>query len=172
MLNFKTKQQLMSYTSKMKKNLQDGELASLETEKKMLVWRDNNWCEVQTEGHSNVQMTMYEINKQIMAQLPAHNEEDLKKDADVINEFYDIDKSEFYMLLCKEQSYYTILRRKDASGRLGSITTDLLIEIGHSILSVENVDNAEIEIWSKDSNDEVWCLHLFNYEAGVVDFGE
>lgn len=63
MLNFKTKQQLMSYTSKMKKNLNDGELASLETEKKMLVWRDNGWHEVKTEGHSNVQMTMFELNK-------------------------------------------------------------------------------------------------------------
>lgn len=172
MLEFKNKQQLMGYTSRMKQNLHEGELASLEKERKMFVWRDNNWSELKTEGHSNVQMTMYEINKQIISQLSPHTEEQIKQDINIINDFYNIDKSNYYMLLCKEQSYYTVLVKSDTSDRLGATVIDLLIEIDHSILSVENVNNAEVEIWSKDKQDKIWCLHLFNYEVGIVEFGE
>lgn len=172
MLEFKNKQQLMGYTSKMKKTLKDGELAHLEKEEKMFVWKDDNWSELKTEGHSNVQMTMYEVNKQIMSQLPGHNKDEIKKDIETINKFYEVEKSSFYMLLCKEESYYTVLKRNnDTSDRLGPTVIDLLIEIDHSILSVENLNNAEVEIWSRDKEDNIWCSHLFNYDIGVVDFG-
>lgn len=170
MLEFNNKQQLMKYTSKMKHRLEEGETCALKQEKKTYVWKEGAWEEVKLQLDSNVKMTMYELNEQLIQQLPNYTEKQLQEGVEVINKFYEIDKADYYMLLCKEHSYFTILRKDDTSARLGSIIAELLNEMDLSIRSVENLNNSEIEIWCADSNN-IWCLHLFNYDRGIVNFG-
>jgi hypothetical protein len=77
------------------------------------------------------------------------------------------------MLLCKEMSYYTVFEKD-------FLEYDCL-SLGHGVIEcLDNVgtihgidDNGEgaLEIWVKTSDEEVYCMLLFNYDVGVVKVG-
>ena len=54
-------------------------------------------------------MSLYDLNKNIISQLPSLGEEDIERIKNEINTFDDDNKNLHYMLLCNELHYYTIL---------------------------------------------------------------
>ena len=77
------------------------------------------------------------------------------------------------MLLCKEQSYFTILELhpvfENEFRTLSSAVLTLCRELGNIKNIYENTAG-DIDIWLQKDED-MWCLHLFAYDMGVVTFG-
>ena len=82
-----------------------------------------------------------------------------------INEFSDKNKGKYYMLLCKEISYYTVFEKD-------FLEYDCL-SLGHGVIEcLDNVgtihgidDNGEGEIWVK--TEEVYCMLLDVVKVGL-----
>lgn len=171
MLEFKTENQLKSYTRHSKDRLEQGETAHVESTNKIYVFNEE-WTEVKTQGESNINMTMYEINEQLIKQLPDLTEEQIQEKKKDIIDFYTKKDSKVYMLLCKEHSYFTVflleLTLEDYDTLENEIINCVLFNGAHTIRSIENIDDYELEIWAADRNNEIWCYHLFDYTDGFI----
>ena len=121
--------------------------------------------------NSNVVMNMYEINQQIISQLPDHTEEQLQKDIEIINEFDKTQKTNSYLLLCKEISYFTGFVREDSNKEsLGEVVVDCIKYVG-KIKDIDNSNPVYLDIWFTTKSGVTHCMHLFDFQYGIVGFG-
>lgn len=126
------------------------------------------------KGKSEVSMSLYEINQNLISQLPAYTNEqnnDLENRINGWEDKYVI--NQYFMLLCNDLHYYTILHRGDHQNadfsNLGQSIIRLLLESGYIIHSDEILDD-HCEIWA--TNDEgTYAFMLFPYDQGVVTYG-
>lgn len=112
-------------------------------------------------------MSLYDMNKQIVSQLPDFTDEDLNAKYDLINEF---GKGKTWcMLHGRELNYYTVFHNieKDAEETFAMAVIDCCRYIGH-IKSIDLTENGTIEIWTMNG-DEATVLYLFDYEMGVIE---
>lgn len=134
-----------------------------------MVWTNGGWNTVKSEN-SGINMGLYEMNKQIISQLPKLTEAELFDRDLLINTLHAKFNNEFYMLYGKEISYFTLFRIFD-SIRFGNEVIDCLNNVG----DIKAIDFTEaqdaIEIWIQDE-DGPTCLYLFPYDSGVVQVGE
>ena len=145
----------------------DGEVMQNSTDGKFYVWKDENWHEVKMEN-SGFEMGLYEMNKQIIAQLPTIT--DLAEKEEVINKLHQNWGNYYYMLYGKENSYFTLFEM-GAANQFGLTVIDCLKSIGPiKAIDLTELEDA-VEIWVV-SNDEPTCLYLFPYDNGVVKVGE
>ena len=148
---------------------QVGEVVQDATTGKFMVWTNEGWNTVKTEN-SGINMGLYEMNKQIISQLPKLTEAELFDRDLLINTLHAKFNNEFYMLYGKEISYFTLFRIFD-SIRFGNEVIDCLNNVG----DIKAIDFTEaqdtIEIWIQDE-DGPTCLYLFPYDSGVVQVGE
>ena len=123
-------------------------------------------------------MDLYEMNKNMVRQLPKLEitDEVLK----TIDKLHDMYNAHYYMLLCNDMKYYTILKPTTAwamspitQDSFGITVIDCLNYVGE-IKSIDFVhDNTAIEIWIEHKNDKeggIYCMYLFPYDEGVVEF--
>ena len=138
----------------------------------LYVYKDGEYYPIEDQK-IDTGMSVYELNKQGYAQLLPYDETQIQDAITWINEFSDKNKGKYYMLLCKEMSYYTVFEKD-------FLEYDCL-SLGHGVIEcLDNVgtihgidDNGEgaLEIWVKTSDEEVYCMLLFNYDVGVVKVG-
>lgn len=170
MLEFKTENQLKSYTRHSKDRLEQGETAHVENTNKIYIF-NKEWTEIKTQGESNINMTVYEINEQLIKQLPDLTDEQIQKKKEEIRDFYLKKETKVYMLLCKEHSYFTVfLLEKDNQYNTmeEEVIACVLYGDNHKIRSIDNIDDNEIEIWAIDEDNAAWCYHLFDYQEGLI----
>lgn len=173
MLEFKTENQLKSYTQHCRDRIEQGETAHVEKTNKIYVF-NNEWTEVKVDGDSNIHMTVYEINEQLIKQLPDLTEEQIQEKKQIIIDFYTQKDTNVYMLLCKEHSYFTVFLLEDKwslknyESLEDEVINCVLFNGAHTIRSIENIDNNELEIWAADKDNEIWCYHLFDYAEGFI----
>lgn len=175
MLKFKTENQLKSYTQHCKDRIEQGETAHVESSNKIYVF-NNEWVEIKVDSDSNIKMTMYEINEQLIKQLPDLTDEQIQEKKKDIIDFYKQKETNVYMLLCKEHSYFTVFLLEDVlSNKYDKLENEIidcvLFSGAHTIRSIENIDDNELEIWAADQNNEIWCYHLFDYTEGFIVCG-
>jgi hypothetical protein len=116
---------------------------------------------------ANISMTAYELNKQIITQLPNINNEDMVRGLEEINEFIDEMKNVYYMLLCKELSYYTVFVHTGLSGeRLCDVVVECAGNVG-CVKSIERNEHGAIEIWVS-KNEDSYAMYFFPYDGGIV----
>ena len=130
--------------------------------------RSNNLQKAKMKG--DVSMSLFDINAQLISQLPAHDAVQLEEDVLKIDEFDTKTNSNYYMLLCKEASYYTLfttIGEPEDEKSFGEIVIECATALGE-IHSVENIEDNEIELWVVNGENETRCLHLFDYARGVV----
>ena len=138
----------------------------------LYVYKDGKYYPIEDQK-IDTGMSLYDLNKQGYAQLLPYDETQIQDAIAWINEFSDKNKGKYYMLLCKEISYYTVFEKD-------FLEYDCL-SLGHGVIEcLDNVgtihgidDNGEgaLEIWVKTSDEEVYCMLLFNYDVGVVKVG-
>lgn len=121
-------------------------------------------------------MSLYDVNKNFMADQPALSQDELTASLKVIEDYaFDTYKnSTYFMLLCKELSYYTVFVRdsKSSTNILTNEVLNCLQWIAKDILSIElNTTNNTPEIWIRTPEEEIACMYFFNYDDGVIDFG-
>lgn len=118
-----------------------------------------------------VTMSMYEMNQQIISQLPTHNEEQIKEDIKIINEFQKKHETKYFILLCKEISYFTgFIKEFISLESLGEVVIDCLKAVGE-IKDIDASDPVYLDIWVTTKSGETHCMHLFDFQYGVVEFG-
>ena len=146
------------------------------------MWTGTEWTSVKADTNSEIQMTAYDINKQVIDQLPALTAEEIESNKDIISQFVQNTNNEYYMLLCREKNYFTLCHRVPGMNPSPAdnvrqysewpnelITTeDLIIECAKclgEIKSIELVDGA-VEIWVTDPFD-TYVMYFFPYDGGV-----
>ena len=145
----------------------EGEIMQNAEDGKFYLWHSNSWNEIKMES-SGIEMGLYDMNKQIIAQLPDLTDWDRVEE--LLNDFHEIWQNEYYMMYGKEISYFTLFKVVNKN-LFGSVVMDCIPCIG----TVKAIDLTEardaIEIWVIN-NDEPTCLYLFPYDMGLVQVGE
>lgn len=174
MLEFKTENQFKSYIrhARNKITIEQGELAHIEETNKIYVFNED-WKEIKTEGDSNIKLSLYEINEQLIKQLPDLTDEQIQEEKKKIRDFYTQKETNVYMLLCKEHSYFTtfLLENGNYDTLENEVINCVLFSGAHTIRSIENIEDNELEIWAADQDNEIWCYHLFDYTEGFIVCG-
>ena len=132
-----------------------------------LIWKDDQWNKINMES-SGIDLSLYDMNKQIIAQLPDLTDWD-RVEA-LFNKFHYNYRNKFYMMYGKEISYFTVFKVNEPD-LFGSVVMDCIPSIG--IVKAIDMTEAEdaVEIWVMN-NDEPTCLYLFPYDMGLVEVGE
>lgn len=134
-----------------------------------LVWKDGNWNKINIEG-SNISMGLYDMNKQIIAQLPTLTTDDLLEKLPLVEELHNKYNNEYYMLYGKEISYFTLFKLKQVES-FPHEAIDCLQNIGPIQAIDLTEDKDAIEAWVM-ADGEATCLYLFPYDNGLVVVGE
>lgn len=154
-------------------NHDEGEVAFCEDEQVYMIYKDGHWMPVQAEmTNDGLQLNLYDLNKQIISQLPPFDEVRVQDAIDTVNEW---GTATAYMLYGKEISYFTVfLNQADESSEfatLGDAVLTLLREMSDTIYAFDVIDENTIEAWIQYENN-VTVLYLFNYENGLVKYGK
>lgn len=134
-----------------------------------LIWKDGNWNKINVEG-SNISMGLYDMNKQIISQLPTLTTDDLLEKLPLVEELHNKYNNEYYMLYGKEISYFTLFKLKQVES-FPHEAIDCLQNIGPIKAIDLTEDKDAIEAWVM-ADDEATCLYLFPYDNGLVVVGE
>lgn len=140
-----------------------------ETNKGCFVYHDGAWNKITTEG-SNMSMGLYDMNKQIIAQLPTLTEDELKEKKYSIDALGAKYNNEYYMLYGKEISYFTLFKIVEPQ-YLSYEVIECLKNVGEIKAIDLTEDKDAIEAWVM-ADGEATCLYLFPYDLGVVQVGE
>ena len=151
-----------------------GDIVYCEEEKRAYTYTNNHVWEPCTVSGEGLSLSLFDLNAQAIASLPAANEDFLYEMADAIDLFATNTHNTYYMLMCKQQSYYTILHYDSEIvndfANLGAAVITLAKELGEIKDVYPNENSTNFDIWVKVNND-MWCMHLFPYDAGVVCYG-
>lgn len=145
----------------------EGEIMQNAVDGKYYIWHEDNWHEFNM-SKSGLEIGLYDMNKQIISQLPALT--NILEKQKLINNFSVNTKNTYYMLYGKEISYFTLFKIKEYQ-YFGAEVVDCLEHIGF-IKAIDLTEaNDAIEIWL-ENEDGPTCLYLFPYDIGVVQVGE
>ena len=131
------------------------------------------WQEVPEDGSTEIGMNMYDINKQIIAQLSPIDEEDMVVvKREIIRKYCDQMKAEYYMLLCRDINYYTVFRMDI---KLADETIeDVLVDCANYIGAIKSIgfteDEQALELWMTNEED-TYAAYFFPYDQGVIVCG-
>lgn len=150
-------------------NPQLGDIAHATDTEHFYRYAESGWQDVTNEIGMNLNMSLYDMNKQIVAQLPAL--EDFSEAIAAIDTFVVDTLNTHYMLYGKEISYFTILQRcMGYTETVGEAVVDCLKNVG-LIKSIDLTANKDaFEIWVM-IDDNATCLYLFPYDSGIVKVG-
>lgn len=147
---------------------QQGEVIQ-DLEGNFFVWKDDKWITVKSENEG-IQMGLYEMNKQIIDQLPALDRTEIVNKMVGIQALHDHFQNKYYMLYGKEISYFTVFEII-VPHRFSLDVIDCLNNIGE-IKAIDNdTTGSAMEIWVQ-AEDGPTCLYLFPYDNGIVRVGE
>ena len=146
----------------------DGDTVYCSETNKVYCKKDNTFNEIKDAPVANIG-TLYDVNKQIISQLPAPTDEDIYFAKDLINTFVEANDNEYYMLLCREQNYYTLF---NLSSSFEESMSDILFNecipnFGNLKCVNETDDKSAIEFWI-EKNGEIYVMYLFPYDQGVI----
>lgn len=177
-LTFPNRQSFEDYFSKIN-NFKTNEIIFLADEKRFAMFDGEQFIDipdkVQVTGEG-LSMSLYELNKTIVSQLPIKETyAELSQERNLINEFHENIKSETYMLLCKDISYYTIFNNRKNKvndfGTLGHAVVECAQDVGKIISADVTEDNSAIEIWVRTAENDNLCMYLFDCKNLTVTFG-
>ena len=166
-IKFATRKTLELYTQQSKRHhrLESGQRVQVGEED--LIWDGAAWKKYEPP---KVEMSLYDMNAQLISQLPTLTEEQIYDKIKEINEFSSKINSNYYMLLCKEMSYYTVFVKKQYDSEFDTIGDALIACLDWcEIKSIDALDN-EVEIWVMNE-ETAYCMHFFDYQSGIVEFG-
>lgn len=120
-----------------------------------------------------MELNNYDMHKQLYAQMKPLSDEDLnKKLVSIGGWFSTFAKDKYFMLMCKEISYYTVFRFNKPNYTKGVEELKKTLQFRGQIIDIVYVhaENA-YECWVKNSLGEMEMYYLFNYDWGVVEIG-
>ena len=151
-------------------NHQEGEVAYCQDEQQYYIFKDGQWIKVEANMTSDgLQLNLYDLNKQIMEQLPDFDEEQIKDFKAALEIWKSPKADKYYMLYGKEISDFTLL--VEDIDEDDNLLSDSVVECLESFEAIKEYDMSgdAVEIWVK-TEDGVTVLYLFGYDAGVVAY--
>ena len=121
--------------------------------------------------NGDLNLSLYDMNKQIISQLPTYTSEQLEEAKDLIVKYVTDyqHKDEYYMLLCHDIHYFTVfVRHTNPKENIENALLDCINNVG-DIKSIEySSDEQALEIWVTDPNGESYAMYFFDYGRGIV----
>ena len=145
----------------------EGEIMQNAKDGHYYIWHEGQWNAIKMDK-SGFEMGLYDMNKQIISQLPDLTDWDRVETTllDFDNKWY----NDYYMLYGKEISYFTVFKIKESSV-FGREVIDVIKNVG-AVKAIDLTEAADaIEVWVI-YKDEPTCLYLFPYDSGIVQVGE
>ncbi len=126
-----------------------------------------------SEGNINTGLTNYDLNKMVINQLPSKTTNgQLKESKEVLKQLKTEYNNKYYMLLCNDIHYYTVLRIIDTDENcieFYNLVIELLQDHGTiQLIEWMNINHDAIECWVKNENGTFMFL-LFPYDWGVIE---
>lgn len=115
--------------------------------------------------------TLYDVNKQILSQMPELSEKRIKEEITNLALNLAEKKYQYYALLNNEQRDYTIFNFCTKTPAALNFREDLfecLLNRG-KVISIEAKAYDSYEIWLK-IGEEVFCYYFFPYDIGVLEY--
>lgn len=123
------------------------------------------------EVGTQLNMNLYELNQQMVAQLEPLDDFQLSAADQLINKFVKDTKNKYYMVLCNELKYYTVFVIDNSDEAEAKVYQELYECLSHlgDVKSVEATkDNKAIEIWVHITDENPHVFYLFGYDMGIV----
>jgi hypothetical protein len=128
-------------------------------------------CKDKTEGANIGLGTLYDMNKNIMAQMPSLSNKDITNL--ITNMALSLgDRYQYYMLLNNEKHDYTVFNFCGKSTTCVEFREDFkecLCNRG-DVLAIDAKDYNSYEIWLKTEDEEILCYYFFPYDLGVLEY--
>lgn len=115
-------------------------------------------------------MTLYELNQNAYAKLPKMTFAEMEEAVNKNIKMFDCSDN-YLMLLCKEESDYTVFNviDMDEPTMLWDEIIDLLKSRG-TLKAIEGKEDGTVEFWVQCKEDDTCHMYLlFNYDWGVID---
>lgn len=155
----------------------EGTTVYLENIKEGVRYINGEWVAdetMETKANGDITMSLYEMNRQLINQLPDYNEEAWGGAEEILKEYLEKHPNSYYMMYGRELNYFTVFHKEEGAefaNLFGAVKT-CLDSVG-GVRSFDFDGEAAIEIWVKpEVASTVTCLYLFPYDDGVVTFGE
>lgn len=165
--------QVLNYNSlQAVQNHEIGEIAKVMDVDKYYVYTEQGWQEFDVAS-DGINVSLYDMNKQIISQLSALDEEGIKEAKQIIKDYVYSEKHEddYYMLLCHELKYFTVFASDLECGPdeiIENVIIDCLNSVGE-IKSIEPTEDKEaIEIWITEPEGGTYVMYFFDYGRGIV----
>lgn len=125
-----------------------------------------NYKNQEKKVSGDLNISLYDLNKASIPQLPDYTEVEFAAAVDLINSFVGTNK--FYMLLGREVNYYTVFMREPTMEEtIGEAVVDCLKCFSAShVKSIEMAEGA-IEAWVMNG-EEATVMYFFPYNEGVI----
>lgn len=152
-------------------NHEEGELALVINEQKMYQYSNGSWQEYKPEN-GELDLSVYQINQQVIPQLPNLDADQIQNGINIINQF--TEPSSYYMLLCRDINYYTILitGHESSEETVGEAVIDCFTYMNAELKAIDLTDDGSaVEIWFVVPEEEelpAMCAYLFKYDEGVI----
>lgn len=121
---------------------------------------------------ANLELKLYNINAQIMEQLPEITKEQyFAEKTKIVKDFINNTCNSFYMLYGKEMSYFTLYHCNNINVDFTDMAQAIFacIENIGCLKSFELTEAKDaIEIWVTTPEETTTCLYFFPYDTGVV----
>lgn len=120
---------------------------------------------------AEIEINNYQIHKQLFSQMKPLDDEKLGEKLAFVGSWFSAHmKQRYFMLMCKEENYYTVLNIKDMNySKAVKELRDLLTWQG-DILDIRYVHGEDAyECWVKDEDEESKMFYLFVYDWGVIE---
>lgn len=173
MISFPSMEQLNNYTNKINR-FEKGEIAYLTDTSEFLTFDGEQWqkANVSNEG-KGLTFNLYDLNKTIFQQLPTVDTKKIDNIINTINNYNNEINSNYYMLLCKDISYYTLFTQDILAEfkSLGEAVITCAQDVGNIISADFIEENNAIEIWVRNNAEEVYCMYLFDCRQMIVTYG-
>ena len=121
------------------------------------------------EKNTNGGMTLYEMNKRVVAGLPSLTTAlELEPCKKVLRKFK---KLGYFMLMCREDNYYTVVKVRKTKNP--DKFEDLIIELLQTQGAIKDIDFSDdkksLECWVQKDEEEPKMFMLFPYGWGVIE---
>lgn len=117
--------------------------------------------------------TLYDLNKQIISQLPEMPQEQIQEQLFKIKEWFYKGKARYVMLLCREKADYTLfnlINQYKDDAYLAMLRLEECIKNRGILMSINKATEDAWEIWIKDFfNKEIHMYMLFECDPMVIE---
>lgn len=139
----------------------------MEETKEVFEYSKNKW----KQKKSGVKISLLDLNKSIINQLPDYKDDQIKDLKFIIQKFRARKKEKYYILINYEQHYLTVLAntKETPTERFEDIVVECLQSRGTIKTYEDEVDH--VDIWIKQKEDsEIEVFHLLPYSNAVEEF--